>query len=180
MTELDPIPTGSDPYAELRERLERAARQVVPKHMACQRDDIVQMALMKILRSGKVEDETVLNNSFLYRVCHSVLVDEIRRQKRRKETSIEPESHDPPATNAHSNPETSTGGVEIGLEIVDCLSQITKTRRRAVTLYLQGHTVPETAERLGFTVKKAENLVYRGLSDLRTCLRKKGLEPDAL
>jgi RNA polymerase sigma-70 factor, ECF subfamily len=46
-----------------------------------------------------------------------------------------------------------------------------------VTLYLQGHTVPETARILGWDAKRAENLVYRGLADLRQCLMGKGHRP---
>jgi RNA polymerase sigma-70 factor (ECF subfamily) len=46
-----------------------------------------------------------------------------------------------------------------------------------VTLYLQGHTVPETARVLDWPAKRADNLVYRGLADLRQCLLAKGLRP---
>lgn len=152
--------------------------KVAPSWMRDQSDDIVQMAMMKIMRSGKIEDpEVELNNSFLYRVAHSVIVDEIRRQRRRNETSIDPKLPDPVEPSVRTNPETMANGQEIGAEIVDCLGQIAEQRRRAVTLYLQGHTVPEAAKLLGFSPKKAENLVYRGLADLRGCLRKKGLEP---
>ena len=39
----------------------------------------------------------------------------------------------------------------------------------------QGHSVPEIGQLLGWTAKKAENLVYRGMADLRGCLGKKGI-----
>jgi RNA polymerase sigma-70 factor (ECF subfamily) len=54
---------------------------------------------------------------------------------------------------------------------------MTGDRRRAVMLYLQGHSVPEAARLLGWTAKRTENLVYRGLADLRHCLRAKGHTP---
>ena len=38
-------------------------------------------------------------------------------------------------------------------------------------------TTVETARRLGWTAKKAENLVYRGLKDLRRCLTARGMTP---
>ena len=47
----------------------------------------------------------------------------------------------------------------------------------AVTLYLQGHSVPEAARVLDWPAKRTENLVYRGLADLRECLMKKGIQP---
>ena len=54
---------------------------------------------------------------------------------------------------------------------------MSKDRRLAVTLYLQGHTVPEAARILGWAAKRTENLVYRGLADLRQCLLGKGHTP---
>ena len=47
----------------------------------------------------------------------------------------------------------------------------------AVVLHLQGHSVPEAARLLNWGNKRTENLVYRGLADLRNCLALKGLEP---
>jgi RNA polymerase sigma-70 factor (ECF subfamily) len=44
-----------------------------------------------------------------------------------------------------------------------------------VTLHLQGHSVPQVAGFFAWNTKRAENLVYRGLSDLRQCLESKGL-----
>ena len=52
-----------------------------------------------------------------------------------------------------------------------------ESRRRAVALYLQGHTVPSIAELFGWSTKKAESLVYRGMANLRTCLTAKGVKP---
>jgi RNA polymerase sigma-70 factor (ECF subfamily) len=52
-----------------------------------------------------------------------------------------------------------------------------RERRLAVTLYLQGHTVAEAASILEWPFKRTENLIYRGLADLRACLRCKGLRP---
>ncbi|MEZ4322011.1 MAG: RNA polymerase sigma factor [Myxococcota bacterium] len=170
------LPTGEE-YADLRDRLERACRKIAPHWMSDRVDDLVQVALMKVLRSGKVEDQVEMNNTFLYRIAHSVVVDEIRSHRRRNETGMDPKLPDPVEPSVRTNPEAMTGGAEIGVEIVDCLGQLAQSRRRAVTLYLQGHSVPETGKMLGFSDKKAENLVYRGLADLRACLKKKGLEP---
>ena len=52
-----------------------------------------------------------------------------------------------------------------------------RERRLAVMLHLQGHPVAEAARILGWTVKRTENLVYRGLADLRHCLICKGHRP---
>lgn len=174
-----PVATFADvtAYADLKPRLERAAGRVAPPWLRDQLDDLVQMALVKLMRSGKVDEEDVLNESYLHRVMHSVVVDEIRRVKRRKETSIEHHANDPVERSVRCDPEKMVDGQEIGTVIVECLGLLLPDRRRAVTLYLQGHTVGQAAERLDFSYKKAENLVYRGLADLRGHLRKRGFQP---
>jgi RNA polymerase sigma-70 factor (ECF subfamily) len=52
-----------------------------------------------------------------------------------------------------------------------------EARSMAVVLRLQGHSVPEIAAILGWAQTKANNLVFRGLKDLRRCLERKGLAP---
>jgi len=63
------------------------------------------------------------------------------------------------------------------LAIRACLAAANRDRRLALVLYLQGHSVPEAARILGWDVKRTENLVYRGLADLRQCLLNKGHRP---
>ena len=46
-----------------------------------------------------------------------------------------------------------------------------------MTHHLQGHTGPQAAALLGWDAKRTENLVYRGLADLRQCLEAKGVKP---
>jgi RNA polymerase sigma-70 factor (ECF subfamily) len=78
---------------------------------------------------------------------------------------------------ATENPERTTASKEIGRGIQGCLARIKRERRLAVTLYLQGHTVVEAASILDWAAKQTENLVYRGLADLRQCLLTKGIRP---
>ena len=59
---------------------------------------------------------------------------------------------------------------EIDRGITDCLGRLPQPRRLAVTLFLQGYTVPEAGRLLGWTTKKTEHLVSRGLEGLRGCL----------
>jgi len=75
------------------------------------------------------------------------------------------------------DPERRAASGEIAAHIRKCLARLGASRCLAVTLYLQGCSVPETARRLSWPPKRAENLVYRGLSDLRACLVGKGLHP---
>lgn len=122
------------------------------------------------------EGNRPLASSYLYKVTHSVLVDEIRRVRRRRETDLEEEGVAPVAV-TRQDPERIAASHEVGRGIQDCLSRMSRERRLAVTLYLQGHSVAEASSVLDWPAKRTENLVYRGLADLRECLVSKGMRP---
>jgi len=87
------------------------------------------------------------------------------------------ESAVPEQPAADPNPEHTAHGRRVGDGIADCLQGIKAERRQAVVLYLKGYSVPDAAKVLGWSAKKTENLVYRGMADLRKCLERKGLRP---
>jgi RNA polymerase sigma-70 factor (ECF subfamily) len=161
-------------FAALAERLSVAVRRTAPRWLQSEVPDLVQAAVVRVLRTRGDE----VNNAFLYRVAHSVIVDEIRRRGRRpealSETAASTEGTAGPGT---GSPERRAEGSQAAGAILEVLQALAVDRRRAVTLYLQGHTVPEAAQLLGFDRKKTENLVYRGLDDLRDGLRERGIEP---
>jgi RNA polymerase sigma-70 factor (ECF subfamily) len=104
-------------------------------------------------------------------------VDEIRRRRRRGEVPLDETAMDGPTREASADPERVHAGAQIGHGVRDCLRRLDEPRRLAVVLHLQGHTVPEASRILGWGDKRVENLVYRGLDELRRCLRAKGLAP---
>jgi RNA polymerase sigma-70 factor (ECF subfamily) len=168
-------------YSKLQEDLGRAVARLCPGWLSAARDDLVQAAVMRVMHLVETaapagEGILTLASSYLYKVAHSALVDEIRRVRRRGEVALDEPSV---ATTAvtRQDPEQITSAREIGRGIQDCLSRMSRDRRLAVTLYLQGHSVPEAARILDWSTKRTENLVYRGLADLRACLTKKGMQP---
>lgn len=164
---------------EIRRRLSLAVRRVCPGWLASQAEDIVQTALMRVLEAAnkRGEGNPVLASLYIDKAAFSALVDEIRRLRRRREDPSEEARLIAVPAPAASNPETLAAGREIREGIGGCLADLAASRRLAVTLHLQGHSVPEVATILRWRVKKAENLVYRGLADLRRCLATKGLAP---
>jgi RNA polymerase sigma-70 factor (ECF subfamily) len=165
---------AEEEYARLRERLVRAVARTCPPWLAARAEDVVQAALLKMLLR-RPEGLEPLPSSYLYRVAHSCLVDEIRRLRRRREVALD-EAEAAPAP-AAGGPERSGMDAEFRQALEGCLQVLVEPRRLAVTLHLQGHPVAETARIMGWTEKKAENLVYRALADLRRCLSAKGLRP---
>ena len=165
-------PTDID--AEARAQLDRAVSRVCPPWLREYRDDLVQMSAMKILRT---QGETDMSASYLYRVAYSVVIDEIRRRRRRQEVGMSPSMPDRIANSGELSPETRAHGATLGLQLTDCIGLLSLDRRRAVTLYLQDHSIPEIAQILSWDRKKASNAVYRGLSDLRVHLGERGIAP---
>ena len=158
----------------------RAVARLCPSWLSNQRDDLVQAAVIRVMQivdrdASGGDAARALTSSYLYRVAHSALVDEIRRVRRRRESDLDEEGAAPAAV-AQPDPERIAASREIGRGISDCLSRMSRERRLAVTLYLQGHSVPEASRVLDWSAKRTENLVYRGLADLRDCLRAKGLQ----
>jgi len=156
-------------YDSLLTELRTAVAQRVPGQSVEMREEIAQMAAVKVwrmLNAGKKKRDD-FSRTYLRRIAHSVFIDLIR--KRQNEEPFEPEIHDV-RTPETSGPETTALGRELGREISDALGRLERSRRRAVVLHLQGHSVREIAATLGWGYKKADNLVYRGLAQLREWL----------
>jgi RNA polymerase sigma-70 factor (ECF subfamily) len=172
-------PSTEEHYTALREDLGRAVRRVCPPWLRDREDDLVQCAVLRVMDiERKSEGIRDLGSSYLYRVAYSAMIDEIRRIRRRGETPLEAEGPEPVhEPEVDKNPEELAQAAEQGAAIRDCLGLLPTPRRSAVTLYLAGHSVPQSATILQWTFKKTENLVYRGLADLRQCLMRKGVRP---
>ena len=102
-------------YVTLRQDVARAVARLCPRWMVDRRDDLVQAAVMRVMRiaakrSASGEGNQPLSTSYLYKVAYSVLVDEIRRLRRRRETDLEDEAVAPVAIATRES--GAHGGVE--------------------------------------------------------------------
>lgn len=170
-------PASDLDYGELRARLARAVSRACPSWLGAQQDDIIQAAVLKVHQLQQAEGNRVFSSSYLTKVAYSATVDEIRRMRRRRETRLDEVDPDRLGHSGAGSAEVALREREVGGALRDCLGRVVEARRQAVTLFLQGHRVPEIARLLGWPIKRAENLVYRGLGDVRRCLAAKGLQP---
>ena len=140
--------------------LERAVRSRCFGLLASARDDLVQTAMVRILERDRHEDLGRRGASYAWKVAQSVMVDELRRlgRDRRLAKSVSEEKK-----RSWVDP---TGAIQLR----QCLERLEERRRMAVTLHLSGLRIPEVARAAGWTEKTAENLIYRGLDDLRALL----------
>lgn len=192
MTDVDqprPFPVGDDQgrgsvagfpddLAEVRQVLRRAVRRVCPTFLEAQQEDIVQSALLRVVEiASRSEHGGIRTASYLWRAAHSATVDEIRRAGRRREVALEGSGVPEFGSSSTPDPEHEMRGRQIGTAVRECLATLVRPRRTAVTLYLYGFEGEETQRVLGGNLKRARNLTYRGLADLRRCLEGKGIRP---
>jgi len=160
----------------LQEVLSRAVRGVCPAWMAERRQDIVQNALLRIVRKwNETEEPETLGASYLWRVAHSAVMDEIRHRRRHPEDPWEVPPESPTAEEL--SPERRREAAELRRVIEDGLGRLPVDRRRAVALFLLGHSLKESAAMLGWTTKRVDNQRYQGLAALRCFLVEQGYEP---
>jgi RNA polymerase sigma-70 factor (ECF subfamily) len=164
---------------EVERKLVAAVRRCCPPWLSADADDLVQAAMIKVLdRTRRDPAAAEVAPAYLWRIAYSAVVDEIRRRRRRREVPLEIEGDGacelPSPT---PGPDRWASSRALGAAIADCLGRLLPVRRQAVTLHLLGHTIPEIADLLDWSAKRADNNVYRGLTDLRRCLDRKGVSP---
>jgi RNA polymerase sigma-70 factor (ECF subfamily) len=171
-------PLTDDDYARLRADVARVVAQVCPAWLGSRADDLVQAVVIRVVEAQRKREGTgEFSTFYLRKAAHSALVDEIRRCRRRQEVALQSETEEDGPVAAQPDPERFSAGRQLGRAIRDCLQTLVRPRRLAVVLNLQGHSVPEVGRLLRWKPKRAENLVYRGLADLRDCLEKRGVAP---
>ena len=151
----------------------RTVMRTCPARLLNKAEDIVQAVMLRVLEIQQQQGE-IRTTTYLSRAAYSVLVDEIRRQLKRPESSLEAIESDAldRSSSTHSHP--SGDLADLGDSLRDCLEGLQESRQMAVTLYLQGFTAEEAQRSLGWNLKKVRNLTYRGMADLRSCLGGKG------
>jgi len=157
-----PLRRVTDERRELeavRRVLENAIRRRCFGVLASHREDLVQNAMVRLLERQGSEDFGGRGASYLWKVAQSVVVDELRRlgRERRLTEGVREERQ------ASVDPVGS-------IQLRRCVQRLEERRRMAVTLHLSGLRIPEVARVANWTVKTAENLIYRGLDDLRALL----------
>ena len=154
----------------------RAVRKVCPTWLADESEDLVQEALVSLMRrERKSEENESFSQSYLMRTAYSKVVDEIRRRRVRQEVPMEEEEgEESPLPDPSLGPHRELRRRQMGRAIQECLAELIRPRRLAVTLYLQGHRAKEAARLLGWETKRTENLIFRGRQDLQNCLEEKG------
>ena len=162
---------------ELLEVLGRAVRRSCPSWLADQREDLIQKACLRIIKKwNRTEESGPLQASYLWKVAHSVVMDEIRHRRRRPEVALDNPGVTEPISQAAS-PESRRSAAELRAAIGEGVNKLSEPRRWAVLLYLYGFSLQDSARLLGWNRKRVDNQRYQGLAELRAYLRERGLQP---
>ena len=169
-------------FARLHSGLTRAVQCICPNGLWDHSDDLVQEGILRILRiEQRSTHPTRISRAYLARVARSVCIDAIRRQRVRP--GEQPSAWLDPDQNpagAASEADVRARSREIVRVVDRGLRQLSPDRRTAVELFLRRHSVRTCAEELAWPHKRVENLVYRGLAELRRMLLAEGIHPGAL
>jgi RNA polymerase sigma factor (sigma-70 family) len=138
-------------------------------------DEILQDVRIRLWQAhSDSENLERLGASYLLKVVSSAVVDRLRRQ-RRADTSLDA------ANNLSRVPEAlqvlPPDVIErdaLAARLEQALATLPANRRLLVQLHLEGYDREEMAGMTGWTEAKVRNLLYRGLDDLRACLRSDG------
>jgi RNA polymerase sigma-70 factor, ECF subfamily len=175
-------------FNELIEEYGRFLRQMIirvcPKEMGLQYDEIEQDARLRLWRALESEREIRDPASYLYRIAATATLDAIRRVRRKREEQMIADDQQGEGINAPhvlmTDPARAPDRVAERRQLVsmvkEAIARLPDGRRTAVGLHLEGLTTQEIAELLGWSEPKARNLVYRGLKDVRQCLKEAGIE----
>ena len=118
--------------------------------------------------------------SWLMRIVTNACYDELRRRKRRPQTSLDAlyvveEDANPSFTAKTETPEAHTQRVELADAIQECLSRLPeKQRMTAVLCDVQGYSYDEITAIMGVSLGTVKSRLSRARAKLRDCLRGKG------
>ena len=179
MDEIPEATTVADTvdFGELHAILVRAVRRICPSWMASQHDDLAQSAVLRIVKKcAEAKESPPIMTSYLWKVAHSVVMDEIRRRRRHPEVELETMVQTEPVS-PWPTPESGQARTELSEAISTGLTTLNEARRCAVLLHLYGFSLKDSARMLGWNAKRVDNQRYQGLGELRAYLEERGFEP---
>ncbi|MDZ7632034.1 MAG: sigma-70 family RNA polymerase sigma factor [Gemmatimonadaceae bacterium] len=151
------------------DRVRRAAR----RYRVTEQDlDLViqetRVRIWRLTERGTPAED--IGPSLIYRMAAGAAIDVLRRRDARREV---PETA---AITVPSREGNALDRVALREALRGCFAALLERRRAVVGLHLRGTPREEIAVLLRWSEAKTRNLLYRGLDDLRLCLRNAGFE----
>jgi len=172
-------PAGKPDFDQLWKVLAPHVRAAVSRHrsrdVALAADDLLQEVRIRVWTVYSGDKNFRLKTSYYYKVVNSAIIDSLRSHRGTLAHSVRTETdgeEDEPALierigGEEQGPDQVFDEQHRQARLLKAIRQLPADRRRAVTLFLQGFTVPEIAELLGCDRNRAHNLAYRGVRALK-------------
>lgn len=170
---------GKPDFDQLWQALAPHVRAAVSRHrsrdVALAADDLVQEVRIRLWTVFSRDRNSRFKTSYYYKVVNSAIIDSLRSYRGTLAHSVRTESdgeEDEPGLierigGEEQGPDKVFDEQQRQARLLEAIRQLPTDRRRAVTLFLQGFTVPEIAELLGCDQNRAHNLAYRGVRSLK-------------
>jgi RNA polymerase sigma factor (sigma-70 family) len=158
-------------YADL---IASVVRRVGGRRVALVEDDVRQKVHVALWEHLRREPNVVSPASYIYRMAVRETVRAVRRESsppwERSRNDV-----DASALPAPTDPERVMESKETAEAIEAGLASLATERSRAVRAHFEGFSVEEIMSLNAWPYQKARNLVARGIKDLRSALRKRGI-----
>ncbi len=140
-------------------------------------EDIAQEIRIKIWQILKDEKKIKNYSSYIKKIVDSTVIDQLRR-KRRQEGIIRKEKLK--RISEQQGFYTMRGSIEkiSSYQMGQAIDSLMKSRQKVVRLFLLNMTLEEIALALNWSKDKTRNLLYRGLADLKKCLKEQSNKDD--
>lgn len=169
-------------FDELWHRIAPHVRAAVMRHRsrdaALAADDLVQEVRIRVWQVYRRDRNARFRASYYYTVVNSAIVDCLRRNRGTLAHAVrdEPEpgvdddpveriDHPDPGPDQRFDDELRARRLQAAIDALPA------DRARAMSLFLQGFTVPEIAELMNCDRNRAHNLTYRGMRALKSSMQ---------
>lgn len=136
-------------------------------------DDVEQHVFLNLWKQLRREQLIENPGSYIYRCAVRETVRLLQAQ-RLEAAPADDDAPEPPGP--APTPADQLASRERSRTIAEVLQALPLDRRRAAQAYLAGFSVAETMTMYGWSYQRARNLSARGMADLRTALRERGID----
>ena len=127
-------------------------------------EDLTQDTFVKALKANKEIDPTEGQRSWLYRIARNTVYDAMKRAKIIKFIPFGKREY---IANEYYEPEMWLANDEANFELYKALGQLSFEYRQAIVLRkIEGFSIKETAQILGWNESKVKNATERGMKKL--------------
>lgn len=155
----------SELYDRYAVTVSKIARQLIDDEQKVQ--DVTQEVFTRIWVSAAQQYTRGCFQSWLYVVTRRIVVDHLRKERRRPQVLVSDYELDRHALNA-GEPESAVGYDFLKTELLDLISDLPSEQQTVIKLaYFKGYTLSEISTLLDLPVGTVKTRLHRGLQSLR-------------